>query len=78
MQCAKTGAHLVTYAGSKPYQLYMGDRFECKSCGASIISGYGESAIDEHFTDTFTTYIERLEANEHEEIHHERVNSIDG
>lgn len=36
-----------------PYKLWMGDRWECPDCGASIISGVGQQPMSEHYKPEF-------------------------
>jgi hypothetical protein len=37
----------------EPYKLWSGDLWECKGCGAQIISGVGRDPIAEHYEANF-------------------------
>lgn len=36
-----------------PYKLWLGDSWECRGCGASIIVGAGTTAVSEHYMEDF-------------------------
>lgn len=44
----------------RPYKLWAGDLYECKGCGAQIVSGFGNRPIaiqhEEDFTETVKAY----------------------
>jgi hypothetical protein len=46
----------------EPYKLWAGDLWECKGCGAQIISGVGRAPVAEHYQDGFGDTVERLGA----------------
>jgi hypothetical protein len=48
----------------QPYKLWAGDLYECKGCGAQIISGFGLQPIDYQHTDTFKDNVRRLGADQ--------------
>jgi len=48
----------------RPYKIWVGDRYECDGCGAVIISGFGRSAIGEHWQSDFTEKIKALGADQ--------------
>jgi len=39
--------------GWKPYKMWIGDLWKCKSCGHEIIIGVGRDAVTEHYKDDF-------------------------
>jgi hypothetical protein len=41
----------------QPYKLWMGDRWECPDCGASIIVGFAQHPISEDYHQDFTQRI---------------------
>lgn len=41
---------------------WVGDKWECEGCGATILSGFGSSPISEHYRPEFKGLVERLEA----------------
>jgi hypothetical protein len=43
----------------EPYKVWSGDKWECPGCGAVILSGFGSSAIAEHFEGDFKKWLER-------------------
>jgi hypothetical protein len=42
----------------KPYKLWCGDLWECRGCGAQIISGVAHVPIAEHFQQNFSAEVE--------------------
>lgn len=46
----------------KPYKLWCGDKWECKGCGAVILSGFGSEPISEHFKADFKEMLDKLGA----------------
>lgn len=52
-----------------PYKLWSGDLWECKGCGAQIVSGVGLSPLSEHYKPDFegrvlTTGANQLQVND--------------
>lgn len=45
-----------------PYKLWVGDLYECKGCGAQIVSGFGSRHIAEHYQPEFKETVERCGA----------------
>lgn len=37
----------------RPYKLWMGDRWECEGCGASIVVGVAQKPLAEHYYPEF-------------------------
>jgi hypothetical protein len=48
----------------KPYKLWVGDLWECHGCGATIISGTGQTAIAEHYQHDFADMVERSDGKQ--------------
>lgn len=46
----------------KPYKLWMGDRWKCHGCGATIIVGTGRKPLAEHYEHDFQKQVEQLGA----------------
>jgi len=44
----------------QPYKLWAGDLWECRGCGAQIISGFGRAPVSERHHDRFAHDIESL------------------
>jgi hypothetical protein len=49
MRCQKTGVDVELMAGDMPYQIWSADLFACEKCGISVISGFGNRPVAEHF-----------------------------
>lgn len=49
-----------------PYKIWSGDKYRCEGCGAEIVSGFGHSAIREHFQSDFTKMAESLGADQYQ------------
>ena len=64
------GAHLPAEPGNthpeqwRPYKLWVGDLWECKGCGAKIVSGFGGGPIRVQHHQDFADEIKRLGANQ--------------
>lgn len=48
----------------KPYKLWVGDLYECPTCGASTIVGVPFHPLAEHYQPDFTDMQQRLAANQ--------------
>ncbi len=52
----------------KPYKLWLGDKWECKGCGAEIVVGTGRIPVSEHykpdFPQTVLAYNPTLQVND--------------
>ena len=48
----------------KPYKLWMGDLWDCPSCGAEIIVGVGSNRIAEHYESNFDSQIKAWGADQ--------------
>lgn len=48
----------------KPYKLWVADKWECKGCGAVILSGFGHGPIAEHYQTGFAEEQARLQADQ--------------
>lgn len=46
----------------KPYKVWAGDLWECRGCGAEIVSGFGQQPCAEHYQEDFAAVRERLGA----------------
>lgn len=44
----------------EPYKIWSGDLWECRGCGAQIVSGFGASPLFEHYQDNFKEHVRRL------------------
>lgn len=44
----------------KPYKLWAGDQWECHGCGTTILSGFGNNRIAEHYEDNFSDTVKKL------------------
>lgn len=51
MRCAKNSYHVELLASGEPYQIWQGDRYECPSCCASVVVGFGRGPVAEVFDD---------------------------
>jgi hypothetical protein len=47
----------------QPYKLWVGDRWECEGCGATILSGFGREPIAEHYQPEFAERVRTLQAD---------------
>jgi hypothetical protein len=48
----------------EPYKMWVGDEWECKGCGAIIVSGFGQKPIAEHYQDGFAETVKKFGANQ--------------
>lgn len=50
----------------QPYKLWAGDLWRCESCGAKILSGFGNGPISEHYRSDFANLAEmsQLQVND--------------
>ena len=48
----------------KPYKLWVGDKWECEGCGTTILSGFGQQRIAEHYEPDFAEHVEKLHADQ--------------
>jgi hypothetical protein len=46
----------------KPYKLWAGDQWECPSCEAQIVVGFGQRPISEHYKEDFQKTVEQYGA----------------
>ncbi len=50
MTIKKTGVDVEHMADAeRPYQIWMGDIYSCRSCGTEIVCGFGHTPVAEHF-----------------------------
>ena len=47
-----------------PYKVWVGDRWRCEGCGASIVVGVGSQPLAEHYQPDFTTVVQRVQADQ--------------
>jgi hypothetical protein len=48
----------------KPYKIWSGDIWECKGCGAKIISSVGSQPVNEHYVENFELCRKQLGADQ--------------
>jgi len=48
----------------RPYKVWVGDLWECKGCGTTILAGFGDGPIAEHYQPTFQETVRRLNASQ--------------
>ena len=48
----------------RPYKIWAGDLYECKGCGAQIVSGFGDAPLSEHYMDGFEHMMKNLKADQ--------------
>lgn len=48
----------------KPYKLWAGDVWECEGCGATILSGFGQSPIAQHHEGDFEKALDSFGARQ--------------
>lgn len=48
----------------KPYKLWAGDLWECKGCGAQLVSGCGMKPIAEHYEPDFARAVKSFGAEQ--------------
>lgn len=47
-----------------PYKLWVGDEWECRGCGAVILSGFGNAPIAEHYQENFGEMVKKTNASQ--------------
>src|SRR5678816_3389465 len=47
-----------------PYKVWVGDKWTCEGCGATIVSGFGREPLAEHYQDGFTDVVARVKADQ--------------
>jgi hypothetical protein len=47
-----------------PYKVWMGDRWECPDCHASIVVGVGQAPVSEHYLPDFSEWVGNLQADQ--------------
>jgi len=48
MKPEKNGVYFIEYAGFGPYKIWHTDKLKCPRCGATILTGFGDTAIHHH------------------------------
>lgn len=43
-----------------PYKLWMGDLYECPSCGAQLVTGFGRNPLAEHYQSDYERQRDRF------------------
>jgi hypothetical protein len=43
-----------------PYKLWMADLYECKGCGAQLVTGFGRERIVEHYQPEYAATVEKF------------------
>lgn len=58
-RCKKNGYHAVLLSGTppEPYQIWDADMWECPSCHAQILSGFGSKPIAENWQTLFPDWL---------------------
>ena len=59
----KNGIWLCVHADFGPYKIWSADLLKCPRCGHLLISGYGRSAVSEHYMDGFKKMLKKVEYN---------------
>lgn len=57
------GVKVVEYAGFGPYKIWEADEWECRNCGSTVITGFAQFPIAEHFQPNFSKILQELTEN---------------
>jgi hypothetical protein len=64
MRIKETGALVVDhYDNGDPYQVYSGDLWECRVCGAEVVVGFGGKPILQSFESDFASRLAEMKKN---------------
>lgn len=58
MTCSKTGRGVLIEASGRPYQVWSGDEFACKDCGATAVVQYAREPVSENYKEGFADWWE--------------------
>jgi len=67
--CVKCGRHMRVkengvlaeeMSGSKSYQVWHSDMWECPVCGHQVLTGYGQEPIMEHFQKGYKDFLRKV------------------
>ena len=53
MCCHKNGRAVEFVSGGEPYQIWHGDEWACRMCGASVIVGFPSQPMEEAFRPSY-------------------------
>jgi hypothetical protein len=53
MRPAKNGQPVESMTEEGPYQLIMGDKYQCPECGADVVTGLANKPMAEHFQENY-------------------------
>ena len=58
MRPEKNGVKWVEMASFGPYKIWDSEKWKCRKCGIEVLSGFGQTALKEHFQDKFSDVLD--------------------